>query len=80
MSQISKKKLIRVLKGDLEEPVTKQSLLDQLSKPVTQEEWLKGYKRWKKHMEENTLSTPLSEYEAIENIGKKRRRRKNVND
>jgi hypothetical protein len=80
MSQISKKKLIRVLKGDLEEPMTKQSLLDQLSKPVTQEEWLKGYKRWKKHMEENTLSTPLSEYEAIENIGKKRRRRKNVND
>jgi hypothetical protein len=80
MSQISKKKLIRVLKGDLEEPMTKQSLLDQLSKPVTQEEWLRGYKRWKKHMEEHTLSTPLSEYEAIENIGKKRRRRKNVND
>ena len=80
MSRISKKNLIKVLKGDLEEPVTKQSLLDQLSKPVTQEEWLKGYKRWKKHMEENTLSTPLSEYEATENIGKKRRRRKNVND
>mgnify|MGYP000586525044 CR=1 FL=1 len=80
MSQISKKKLIRVLKGELEEPVTKQSLLDQLAKPVTQEEWLRGYKRWKKHMEENTLSTPLSEYEAIENIGKKHRRRKNVND
>ena len=80
MSQISKKKLIRVLKGDLEEPMTKQSLLDQLSKPVTQEEWLRGYKHWKKHMEENTLSSPLSEYEAIENIGKKRRRRKNVND
>ena len=80
MLRISKKKLIRVLKGDLEEPVTKQSLLDQLSKPVTQEEWLKGYKRWKKHIEEHTISTPLSEYEAIENIGKKRRRRKNVND
>ena len=80
MSRISKKKLIRVLKGDLEEPVTRQSLLDQLAKPVTQEEWLRGYKRWKKHMEENTLSTPLSEYEAIENIGKKRRRRKNVNN
>ena len=80
MSQISKKKLIRVLKGDLEEPVTKQSLLDQLSKPMTQEEWLRGYKRWKKHIEEHTLSTPLSEYEAIENIGKKRRRRKNVNN
>ena len=48
MSRISKKKLIKVLKGDLEEPVTKQSLLDQLAKPVTQEEWLKGYNEWKK--------------------------------
>jgi hypothetical protein len=48
MSRISKKKLIKVLKGDLEVPVTKQSLLDQLAKPVTQEEWLKGYKEWKR--------------------------------
>ena len=48
MSGISKKKLIKVLKGDLEEPVTKQSLLDQLAKPVTQEEWLKGYNEWKR--------------------------------
>ena len=48
MSRISKKKLIKVLKCDLEEPVTKQSLLDQLAKPVTQEEWLKGYNEWKK--------------------------------
>ena len=48
MSRISKKKLIKVLKGELEQPVTKQSLLDQLAKPTTQEEWLKGYKEWKK--------------------------------
>ena len=48
MSRISKKKLIKALKGELEEPVTKQSLLDQLAKPVTQEEWLKGYNEWKK--------------------------------
>ena len=48
MSRISKRKLIKVLKGDLEEPVTKQSLLDTLAKPVTQEEWLKGYNEWKK--------------------------------
>ena len=48
MSKISKKKLIKVLKGDLEQPVTKQSLLDQLAKPVTQEEWLKGYNEWKR--------------------------------
>ena len=48
MTKISKKKLIKVLKGDLEQPVTKQSLLDQLAKPVTQEEWLKGYNEWKR--------------------------------
>ena len=48
MSRISKKKLIKVLKDELEQPVTKQSLLDQLAKPITQEEWLKGYKEWKK--------------------------------
>jgi len=48
MMKISKKKLIKVLKGDLEMPVTKQSLLDQLAKPVTQEEWLKGYNEWKR--------------------------------
>jgi len=51
MSRISKKKMIQVLKGDIEEPVTKQSLLDQLAKPVTQEEWLKGSWRWRKQME-----------------------------
>ncbi len=77
MPTISKKKLIKVLKGDFEEPVTKQSLLDQLAKPVTQEEWLKGYKRW---VEQHTLSTPPEVYEAIENVGKKKRRKKNVND
>jgi len=78
MSRISKKKLIKVLKGDLEMPVSKQSLLDQMAKPVTQEEWLKGYKRW---VEQHTLSTPPEVYEAIENIGKKKRRRKkNVNN
>ena len=78
MMKISKKKLIKVLKGDLEEPITKQSLLDQMARPVTQEQWLKGYKRW---VEQHTLSTPPEVYEAIENIGKKKRRRKkNVNN
>ena len=77
MSRISKRKLIRVLKGELEEKVTKESLLDQLARPVTQKEWLKGYHKW---VQEHTLSTPLSEYEAIEKTGKKKRRRKNVNN
>jgi hypothetical protein len=54
MSQISKKKMIKILKGEFEEPsISKQSLLDQLAKPVTQEEWLRGYKHWKKQQEEN---------------------------
>ena len=48
MSHISKRKLIKVLKGELEQTVTEQSLLDQLAKPVTQEEWLRGYNEWKK--------------------------------
>ena len=77
MSQISKKKLIKVLKGDIEVRLSKESLLEQLANPVTQEEWLKGYHKW---VQEHTLSSSLSEYETIENIGKKRRRRKNVND
>ena len=79
MSRISKRKLIKVLKGELEEKVTKQSLLDQLARPVTQKEWLKGYHKW---VQEHTLSTPLSEYEAMAMaVGKKKRRRKkNVND
>jgi len=48
MSRISKKRLLKVLKGELEQPVSKQSLLDQMAKPVTQEEWLKGYREWKR--------------------------------
>jgi hypothetical protein len=48
MSRISKRKLIKVLKGDLEMPVNRKTLLDQLAKPVTQEEWLRGYREWKR--------------------------------
>ena len=77
MPRISKRKLIKVLKGEYEEPAySKESLLDHMAKPVTQEEWLKGYKKW---VEQHTLSTPPEVYEAIEKIGKKKRRRKNVN-
>jgi len=78
MSRISKRKLIKVLKGDLEVKMTKSDIFERFKNPPTQEEWLKGYKRW---VEQHTLSTPLEVYEAIENIGKKKRRRKkNVND
>jgi hypothetical protein len=53
MSRISKKKLLEVLKGEHEEPsMTKQQVMDMFENPPTQEEWLKGYKRWKKQQEE----------------------------
>ena len=77
MSKISKRKLIKALKGDLEVKMTKSDIFDMFKNPPTQEEWLKGYHKW---IEEHTLSSSLSEYEAIENIGKKPRRKKNVND
>jgi hypothetical protein len=48
MTKISKRKLVKVLQGDLEEPITKESLLDRMAKPVTQEEWLRGYNEWKR--------------------------------
>lgn len=78
MSRISKKKLIKALKGEFEEKMTESKIFDMFRNPPTQEEWLRGYKKW---VEEHTLSTPLSVYEAIEHAGKKKRRRKkNVND
>ena len=49
MSRISKRKLLKTLKGEFEEPTwNRKSLLEYLAKPVTQEEWLKGYKEWRR--------------------------------
>lgn len=77
MSRISKRKLIKALKGNLEMPVNRKTLLDQLAKPVTQEQWLRGYKEW---IEQHTASTPRKVYEAIENMSKKKKRKKNTSD
>ena len=77
MSRISKRKLMKALKGEFEIKPTKDDIFDRFKNPPTQEEWLKGYKKW---VEEQTLSTPLSVYEAIEKMGKKIRRKKNVNN
>ena len=54
MSRISKKKLIKVLKGDFDEPtMSKAQIFDMFKNPPTQEEWLRGYREWvskhKKH-------------------------------
>ena len=49
MSRISKKRLLKILKDEYEEPTyNKKSLLEYLAKPVTQEEWLKEYNEWKR--------------------------------
>jgi hypothetical protein len=49
MPKISKKKMWKILKGEYEEPtMTKAQIFDMFKNPPTQEEWLKGYKEWKK--------------------------------
>jgi hypothetical protein len=49
MSSISKKKLIKVLKGEYNEPtMTKSQIFDMFKNPPTQEEWLRGYKEWRR--------------------------------
>ena len=76
MSRVSKKKFWEALKR---EPDPEHSIFDMFRNPPSQEEWLKGYKRWqeqtKKYIEEHTLSTPLSEYEAIEKATKRRKKK-----
>ena len=69
---------MKALKGELEVKQTKDEIFERFKNPPTQEEWLKGYHKW---VQEHTLSTPLSEYEAMAlAVGKRRRRKKNVND
>ncbi len=45
MSQVSKKKFWEALK---KEPDKEHSIFEIFNKPITQKEWLKGYKQWKK--------------------------------
>ena len=48
MSQVSKKKFWEALK---KEPDKENSIFEIFKKPITQEEWLKGYKQWKKQQQ-----------------------------
>ena len=70
MSRVSKKKFWEALK---KEPDKKHAIFDIFNKPITQKEWLRGYKKW---VEDHTLSSSLGEYEAIENISKFRKKRR----
>ena len=53
MSRVSKKRLLENLKGEGENLRT--NIWDWFSKPVTQEQWLKEYKRWKKDQEKKLV-------------------------
>jgi hypothetical protein len=49
MPKISKKKLLKVLKGEFKgTTMTKSQIFDMFKNPPTQEEWLKGYKEWRR--------------------------------
>ena len=53
MSRVSKKKLIKILKGEYETPTwTRESTWEYLKKPLSHEEWLKGSRKWKKDHED----------------------------
>ena len=52
MSRLSKRKLLKILKGDYDPPsMTRQEVLGFMKRRPTQEEWLRGYRQWKKQME-----------------------------
>ena len=52
MSRVSKRKLIKILKGEYEindsAQMTRQQVMDMFKNPPTQEQWLRGYKEWKR--------------------------------
>jgi len=71
MSRISKRKLLKALKGEYEVPTMSEAqIFDMFKNPPSQEEWLNGYRRW---VEQQDL-TALPEREKL--IKKSKRKRK----
>ena len=71
MSRISKKKLLKALKGELHEPtMSKAQIFDMFKNPPSQAEWLKGYKKW---VEQQDL-TALPEIQKLLKKGKKKKK------
>jgi hypothetical protein len=52
MSRVSKKRLLEILKG---EENFQTNIWDWFTKPITQEQWLKEYKKWKKDQEKTLV-------------------------
>ena len=48
MSKISKKKFWEALK---KKPDNEHGIFEIFKKPITQEEWLRGYRQWKKQQQ-----------------------------
>ena len=48
MSKISKKKFWEALK---KEPDKEHAIFEIFKQPITQEEWLRGYRQWKKQQQ-----------------------------
>ena len=70
MSRISKRKLLKVLKGELEVPTMSDTMIfDMFKNPPSQEELLKGYKRWVQQQD-------LTALPEIEKLIKKPKRKK----
>ena len=73
MSRISKRKLLKALKGELEVPTMSDTMIfDMFKNPPSQKEWLKGYKRW---VQQQDL-TALPEIEKLIKKSKRKRKRK----
>ena len=52
MSRVSKKRVLEILKGEED---FRTNIWDWFSKPVTQEQWLKEYRKWKKDQEKKLV-------------------------
>ena len=62
MSRVSKKRLLEILKGEDTVPT---NVWEWFSKPISQERWLKEYKKWKKDfkIEAQARSEDAEKYE-----------------
>ena len=71
MSRISKRKLMKALKGEYEVPTMSETqIFDMFNNPPSQAEWLKGYKKW---VEQQDLSA-LPEIQKLLKKGKKKKK------
>jgi hypothetical protein len=69
MSRISKRKLLKALKGEYEVPTMSEAqIFDMFKNPPSQQEWLEGYRRW---VEQDPSALP-----EIEKLLRKRKKKK----